>query len=179
MMKLYELPLEGQGQDARVTATVTAELGLQGQAARGQVVRAGLGLVGSYGGGRWLTTDGKSFSLKLLDLPLILNVTGWGPSSFASMWHCFSCSDADWRSIGGQGVPEAKSAPWSFYNMGFFLTILPIPLSSCSQSLPFVFLFNHFSWLISHTCPWQTEPNLLLTPGSLVSWIISGQILLK
>lgn len=70
MMKLNELPLEGQDQDARVTATVTAELGLQGQAARGQVVRAGLGLVGSYGGGRKLTADGKSFSLKLLDLPV-------------------------------------------------------------------------------------------------------------
>lgn len=127
MMKPNELPLEGQGWDARVTATVTAELGLQGQAVRGQVVRAGLGLVGSCGGGRKLNADGKSFSLKLLDLPLILNVTGWGPSYFASMWHRFPCSVADWRSVGGQGVPEAKAAPWSFYHMGFFLTIPPHP----------------------------------------------------
>ena len=149
MTKLIVLPLEVQGWDSCVMVTLlfssqgwqSRVSGLQCPAAKDQVVMAGPCIAGSCGGGRKLTTDGKWFSLKLLDLSLILNVTCRGPCSFALMWHCFSCSNANWRSIWGLGVPEAKAAPWPFYYMWFFLTIPPhcpaLLFSSFSFFLPF------------------------------------------
>lgn len=109
------------------------------------VVMARLGIVGSCGGGRKLTTDGKEVSLKLPDLSLILNVTFRGTSSFA-------CNVAPL--LLALMLTEGQSEGWVVQRHrpplchaticdSFYQSFL-IPLSSCSQSFLFFFPFNHF-----------------------------------
>lgn len=142
------LSLEVQGWDSCVMAKLLfSSQGWQPQvfSVKDQVGMAGLCIAGGCGGGKRETTDGKWFSMKWLDLSLILNVTWGGPCSFALMWHCFSCSNANWRSIWGLGIPGAKAAPWPLPHVVLFNnpSSLPCPLVLklfLSSSLLIIFL---------------------------------------
>lgn len=101
---------DGQGV---VFFTRLAEPGLQGHTAKDQVVMAGLCLAGSYGGGRKLTADGKSFSLKLLDLPLTLALVPQCGLAFPALM--LIAGQSEGRVFQRQRLPPGHSSAWDSF----------------------------------------------------------------
>lgn len=122
--------------------------------------------------GSWLSMKSHFPWGYLTVLSSLTNLPDNGSGSFlSSRHHCLS-SAAGWRSSWGLYAPEAKAVSWAALPRGFPpLSPLP-PHQHLVLLLPFLLYLRFPSGKQCRIC-------LLLTPRSLVSWITSGQILLK